>query len=156
MDEATSKPATAMGMTRRFALVSWLAVVVWAGLIFYMSTNSGDDLHEGMGLFSTVYEALMAAQEQLLGEGVDVLSPLAHFCEYTVFGALLCNALRCHMPLRRAVVVAVVCASAYGVTDEIHQLFVPDRMCDPLDWVVDTIGGLTGALLLRFAALRRK
>ena len=129
--------------------MSWAFVVAWAGFIFFMSTNSGDDLHNGMGLFSTVYTALMTAQTQLFGEGVDVLSPLAHFFEYTVFGALLTNALRCHMPLRRAVVVAFACASVYGVTDEVHQLFVPDRMCDPIDWLVDTAGGLTGAALVR-------
>ena len=142
--------------SKRFVLVSWLLVAAWAGFIFFMSTNSGDDLNEGMGLFSTVYAALMAAQERLLGEGIDLLSPLAHFCEYGVFGALLCNALRCHMPLRRAAVLAVACASAYGVTDEIHQLFVPDRMCDPLDWLVDTVGALAGSCLARLAAGRAR
>lgn len=42
---------------------------------------------------------------------------------------------------------AVAAASLYGVTDEIHQLFVPGRFCDPADWLVDTLGALTGALI---------
>ena len=74
-----------------------------------------------------------------------MLSSIAHFCEYTVFGALLANALRCHMPLGRACVLAIVCGSLYGVTDEFHQLFVPGRMCDPLDWLVDTAGSGLGS-----------
>lgn len=45
-----------------------------------------------------------------------------------------------------AVVLAVVLASAYGITDEIHQIFVPGRMCDPLDWAVDTAGAALGAV----------
>ena len=49
---------------------------------------------------------------------------------------------------------AIVVASAYGVTDEFHQLFVPGRACDPVDWMVDTAGAALGALLAH-VALRR-
>ena len=37
--------------------------------------------------------------------------------------------------------VAVALASLYAVTDEFHQSFVPGRMCDPADWLTDTLGG---------------
>jgi len=36
----------------------------------------------------------------------------------------------------------VVFASFYGAFDEIHQYFVPNRLCDPLDWAADTAGAL--------------
>ena len=42
------------------------------------------------------------------GEGVDAVSSIAHFCEYLVFGALLNNALRHHVPLRCALIAAVL------------------------------------------------
>lgn len=113
-----------------------------------MSSNTSSGLNEGLGLFSSIYQALKQVQAQILGPGVDVLSSIAHFCEYTVLGAALAQALHYHVPLRRACIVAVVCASLYGVTDEIHQLFVPDRMCDPVDWLVDTAGGALGSTLL--------
>ena len=109
----------------------------------------------GLGLFSRIFQDLKALQAQLLGPEVDVVSSIAHFCEYTVLGALLANALRCHMPLRRACLVAVACASLYGASDEFHQLFVPGRMCDPMDWLVDTAGAALGSGLA-YLQLRRK
>ena len=40
----------------------------------------------------------------------------------------------------RAVVVAALFASLYGITDEFHQWFVPGRTADVYDWMADTIG----------------
>ena len=131
--------------SKRFVIVSWALVAAWAFLIFFMSSNTGTGLNTGLGIFSSIYRAMQAVQEQLLGPGVDALSSIAHFCEYTMFGALLANALRCHMPLRRACLIAIACASLYGVSDEVHQLFVPERMCDPVDWMVDTAGSALGS-----------
>lgn len=132
-------------------IVRWTLVALWAGVIFFMSSNTGSGLNEGLGLFSQIYQALKGVQAAIFGEGADVLSPAAHFLEYTVFGLLLSNALRSHLPLGRACVLAVVLASLYGVTDEFHQLFVDGRMCDPLDWLTDTAGAALGAAIARLA-----
>ena len=135
--------------SRRTVAASWALVVLWAAFIFFMSSNTDSGLNEELGFFSQIYQTMKDVQAQLLGPGVDVLSSIAHFCEYTAFGALLANALRHHMPLRRACLAAIVCASLYGVTDEFHQLFVAGRMCDPADWLVDTLGaGLGSGLAL--------
>ena len=141
--------------SKRFAIVSWALVVAWAAFIFYMSSNTGDDLNRGSGFFSQIYQMLKDAQTQVLGPDADAINSIAHFCEYTVFGALWANALRCHMSLPRACAVALACTSLYGVTDEFHQLFVPDRMCDPLDWLIDTAGGALGSGLA-WLGLRRR
>lgn len=141
--------------TTTFVVVSWALVALCAGFIFFMSSNTDTGLNDGLGLFSRIFQDLKALQAQLLGPEVDVVSSIAHFCEYTVLGALLANALRCHMPLRRACLVAVACASLYGASDEFHQLFVPGRMCDPMDWLVDTAGAALGSGLA-YLQLRRK
>lgn len=134
--------------------LSWALAVLWAVVIFLMSANTGEDLSDGDGLVARVRALLVAVQVALVGTGVDLVSPLAHFCEYAVFGFLLQNALGCSSPARRAVALAVIVASAYGVTDEFHQLFVPGRACDPADWLVDTAGAALGALIA-WRALRR-
>ena len=138
--------------TRRFAIASWVFVALWAAFIFFMSSNTSTGLNEGLGVFSRIYQVMKDVQASLLGPGVDVLSSIAHFCEYTVFGALLANALRCHMPLGRACVLAIVCGSLYGVTDEFHQLFVPGRAGKLTDVLIDCIGVslITAVLWLRF------
>jgi len=74
--------------------------------------------------------------------------PLAHFAEYAVFAALLYLALRVDMSRTRAAVIALLIASTYAVTDEYHQSFVPMRVPDPADWVVDTMGALAGVLVM--------
>ena len=38
----------------------------------------------------------------------------------------------------------------YAAMDEIHQLFVPGRDCDILDWTADMIGASIGILLIIF------
>ena len=145
---------TVRKQSTRFVVLSWVAVAVWACLIFFMSSNTSTGLNEGLGIFSSIYRAMQDVQAQVLGPDADVLSSIAHFCEYTVFGGLLANALRCHMPLRRACVAAMACASLYGMSDEFHQLFVPGRMCDPVDWMVDTAGATLGSGI--FYAVQRK
>lgn len=130
--------------SRLFVVLSWLAVLVWAGLIFFFSAHSATDLHQGSGFVDALYQMLAKLQAQLLGPQVDFIDSCAHFCEYLVFGVLWLNALRCHLTLPRAALLAIVLTSLYGVSDEFHQIFVPGRVCDPMDWLVDTAGGLVG------------
>lgn len=35
---------------------------------------------------------------------------------------------------------AIICVIAFGISDEIHQWFVPQRQADILDLVADTFG----------------
>lgn len=140
-----------------YVVLSWVLVAAMLCFIFFMSAHTSSGLDDDLGFFSLVYRDLQAVQAQVLGQGVDVLHPIAHFCEYTLLGALLANALRASGVRRgRAWLVAILLASAYGVTDEFHQLFVPGRACDPADWVVDTCGGALGATLVRVCTRKRR
>lgn len=47
-----------------------------------------------------------------------------------------------------AAIRAVLLASAYGVTDELHQLLVPNRFAGIDDWAADTIGATAGVLAI--------
>lgn len=119
-----------------------------AGIIFWMSANTGSSINQGLGIISALKAFLSSIAFSLTGHEIDV-SPIGHFVEYFIFGVLLLNALRFHMPLSRAVLLAIIIGSAYGITDEFHQLFVPERSCDPMDWFVDTIAVALGAALCR-------
>jgi VanZ like family len=104
-------------------LTTWAPVVVWASVIFAVSSIPSPDR----------------------GLGPRDLGPrnLAHVAEYAILGALLMRAVR-REPL------AVLLGSAYAATDEVHQMFVTGRQSSPLDWTIDTAGVVLGALL--FAA----
>lgn len=133
--------------TYRVAVASWLLVAAWAVFIFFMSANTGDALDKGDGLFSLIFQWLHSVQAGMLPPDVDLVSPAGHFCEYLVFGALWLNAWRTRLALPWAAWTSVVCASLYGISDEIHQIFVPGRTADPIDWLVDTCGAALGALI---------
>ena len=149
-------PDTRSQYSQVFAVLSWLFVAAMACIIFYMSSRSDVDLDTSTGMITVIKDALAAATTALFGHPVDV-SPIGHFTEFFLLGGALANALRLHLPLNRACVLAAVIASLYGVTDELHQIFVPGRTCDPLDWVVDTIAALLAAVLVAaFLKLREK
>lgn len=144
-----SSSSSYLSRTTKVSL-SWIAVVIMAGAIFWMSANTGESVNSGLGIVSAIKGALATGAETLFGHEVDV-SPVGHFTEYLIFGALLFNALRFHVGPRAALIAALAIGSLYGVTDEFHQLFVPERSCDPADWAVDTVACLIGAALTRFS-----
>jgi VanZ family protein len=72
-----------------------------------------------------------------LGTWDTVLRKLAHTAEYALLGALILRA-------ARSAPAAVLFASAYAVTDEVHQAFVTGRHGSPLDWLIDTAGAVLG------------
>lgn len=125
-----------------------------AGIIFWMSANTGSSINQGLGIISALKAFLSSMVFSLTGHEVDV-SPIGHFVEYFIFGVLLLNALRFHVSLSHAVLFAIIIGSVYGITDEFHQLFVPERSCDPMDWVVDTIAVALGAALCRLGIKNR-
>jgi VanZ family protein len=113
----------------------WMPVVLYAGTIFFLSAQSHPE-------------------EQLpsfLLEGVS--DKVLHAVEYGILSLLCYRAFRWAAGpavARQAVVLAIVTASVYGLTDEVHQLFVPFRESSWLDWLADTIGAVIGAMSWRF------
>lgn len=73
---------------------------------------------------------------------------LGHLLAYAVLAGLYFAALDPRRRDPRAAVLAVALASAYGITDEVHQLFTPGRSSDPVDWAVDTLGALVAVGLM--------
>jgi VanZ family protein len=85
---------------------------------------------------------------------------ILHFIEYAVLAMLLARALRLTRPSDRAMLTwffAAASASFFGLTDEIHQAYVPNRNADPFDLLADAVGAVFGAALyLVVSRLARK
>jgi VanZ family protein len=108
-----------MALPKRFS--AWAAVVLWAGVIFGLS--SIPSLGTGLGGWDT-----------FLRKG-------AHVAEYAILALLLFRALGREVP-------ALVLGLAYAATDELHQHFVRGRHASPFDLAVDAFGLTVGLLLL--------
>jgi len=113
----------------------WLPVALYAGAIFFWSSQS----HPEEQLPSFLLK--------------DVSDKVLHAVEYGILAVLCYRAFRWAAGpavARQAVVSAIVAASAYGVTDEAHQFFVPFRESSWQDWLADTIGAAIGVISWRF------
>ena len=81
--------------------------------------------------------------------GID--DSVAHALEYAVLSALLLRGFtgaRWRRVKVGAVWRAVLLATLYGVTDEVHQRFVPGRMAEVADLTADAAGAAVAAGLI--------
>ena len=88
-----------------------------------------------------------------------IVRKTAHFTEYMVLGAcLLLNVRDCfaHLKPRQMWGLAWMLGTAYAVTDELHQRFVPERSCEPRDMCIDAAGVALGALIMLAIVMRRR
>ncbi len=104
----------------RRRLATWAPPLAWAALLFVLSHQPGGDL-----------PSLFAGADKL-----------AHFLLYAPLGFLLGRAVGVAW-------LAVMLATAYGVTDEWHQLYVPGRSPSAADILADALGAALGAALWR-------
>ena len=81
-----------------------------------------------------------------------------HFFAYAAMGILFYRAyqtLRIKGAPRMLILISIVSASLYGVSDEIHQYFVPFRDASIWDVVANTLGAICGVYLYHlFVAYR--
>ncbi|MCA9409023.1 MAG: VanZ family protein [Candidatus Omnitrophica bacterium] len=73
-----------------------------------------------------------------------------HFIEYMPFGFLVYRAIYCtkvNPNGKQILTLSLLISFCYGLSDEIHQYFVPGRTCSGIDLLADTIGGFIGAFI---------
>lgn len=102
---------------RAARLLPYVPALLWAALLFFLSSRPSLP-----PLFADVPQS---------DKGV-------HACVYAVLAALLLRGAR--WPRGVQAWWAACSASVYGISDELHQYFVPGRSCDVFDWVADTTG----------------
>jgi VanZ family protein len=105
------------------ALIYWIATIGYMGLIFALSSQNQ------FGFF--------------LPENGD---KVMHILAYMPLGFLLHMSLRMSGISRYVFAAAVLLASIYGITDELHQSFVPGRFASTGDIAADILGAIMGSI----------
>ncbi|MEK4523077.1 VanZ family protein [Psychrobacillus sp. FSL W7-1457] len=131
---------------------SYLAVVLWMGLIFFFSSQPADDSKE---LSTGVTEVILSVVEAVAPESdlfVDNLHHFvrknAHFLIYFVLGILVVRAFRVsEIRGKKSMLLALATCIVYAVSDEIHQLFVPGRGAQVKDVMIDSTGAFAGIII---------
>jgi VanZ family protein len=111
--------------TLRHFLRYWLPLIAYCLLIFFMSSF----------------------KPPLDLPPIENADKVVHMGIYGLLGILFCRAYRSRWPSASGWTMAnasLLSAGFYGMTDEIHQYFVPSRSADPWDWLADMIGAMLG------------
>ena len=103
----------------------WLPVIVWAGVIFFLSS---------------IPDLKTELKEDF------ILRKIAHVTEFAILTFLLFRAIVVDKP-GRAIIYSLVLALFYAFSDEFHQLFVKGRQCSFRDVGIDSIGILITVFL---------
>ena len=117
-------------MDKNFRLY-WFPVISWAILIFVLSS---------MPAFPKKLEPLL------------VIDEIPHMIEYAIFAVLLARAFNNSSRVefkKNFRILTVICVIVYGISDEWHQSFVPNRVACFSDIFYDTVGGIIGQFLYR-------
>ena len=118
-------------------LLYWLPPILYCLLIFVQSANPSP---EQIPSFKFVDKVL-------------------HFAAYAIMGVLFYRAyqktLKIKDNLRMLMLLSAASASLYGISDEIHQSFVPFRDAEVSDVIADTIGAFSGVYLYQFLIVSR-
>jgi VanZ family protein len=81
-----------------------------------------------------------------------------HFVAYGIMGILFYRAyqtLRIKDNIQMLMLLSVTSASLYGISDEIHQSFVPFREAEVADVIADVIGAFSGVCLYQLLVVSR-
>lgn len=107
-------------------LKGWLPAFLWAGFIFYLSSLTS----VGLPLFPQADKVI-------------------HIGLYSVLGFFVARGLFCVYGVRagRLILLAALVALAYGMSDEVHQLYVPTRSAEIGDLISDAVGGFIGSII---------
>lgn len=131
--------------------------------IFVQSALPSDLSQQESGVFvAFVIKSLQIDPEMLS----FVVRKCAHFAEFTLLGWSVALTVADYLESLRAAGRDVpggaqlwlpwLIGTAYAVTDEFHQYFVPGRSCEVRDMLIDSCGVLVGVLIVaRFVRLRK-
>jgi VanZ family protein len=115
----------------RILLVYWLPLIIYCLAIYIQSSHPGP---------------------QYLPE-LRFLDKFLHFGAYGLLGVLFFRAYET-LPLKNfknlLILISIGSATLYGISDEIHQYFVPSRQSDIMDVIANTIGSICGVCFFHF------
>ncbi len=145
-------------------IISYIAVILWASLIFIMS--SMDTYESNYKSKKTINEIIEKSVETTNNLGLTDKHPsnnkmnlvinklnkplrkLAHASEYLILTILLIIALiNSKIKGKKLYIIALLICFLYASTIEFHQTFVNGRTGQFTDTIIDTIGGLIGCIM---------
>ena len=98
---------------------------------------------------SKSFKELPEIKQNIVVEKVQFsVRKMAHFSIYTLLGISLLSAMLLTFKKRFLWLYSYIIATVYAICDEIHQLFIVGRSCRVGDMFIDSMGALSGILIV--------
>lgn len=131
------------GALRWKRLLRFAPAALWMGVIFYLSSRTGDEIGAVLPLFQKLFPAMSDFN-------------WGHFVAYFILAGTLDYGFGSRSERLAMKLSIIVLCGLYGVTDEYHQSFVGGRMMDAADVRNDMIGAAVWTIFAALPPVRRR
>lgn len=144
----------------RYLVKYCLPVIIWMGVIFWMSTGTFSPEHTSRIIAPVLNFLLPGLAPQYIDMIHGLVRKTGHITEYFLLGILLFNAFRGNSLQNwnlRWAIYAIIGVMLYATSDELHQSLVASRNPSFVDVGIDSMGGILAqfAITFRRVKLRR-
>lgn len=135
--------------------LAWLALLVWMGVIFYFSHQSGDASMQ-------LSDGILDSFEPLFQNFLDyhtlsyIVRKIAHFTEYFILGLLIYHLVKQYRVISKTEIIwMILFCVIYAMSDEFHQVFIGGRSPKVFDVIIDSLGSSLSILILQLLQKRK-
>lgn len=140
-------------------VITIILIIIWMCIVFKFSSQPST---ESSQLSGGITKAILSFFNVLEGKTIEqqsqietIVRKLAHYSIYTIGGILILSHVNLYkISANKKVIVSQLIGTLYAATDEIHQLFVPGRSGEIRDVCLDSLGVITGIIIIKL--LKRK
>lgn len=128
-------------MPKTSNFVRWIPALTWMLLIFLLSNQPGGDSGKLSKLILDWLGGIGIDFRAWFGDDATiVIRKLAHFVEYGILYLLCLWPLGRRKPWLKGALLALLLTFLYACSDELHQSFIPRRVGQFSDVMIDTLG----------------
>lgn len=137
-------------MNKNKKMISWIILILWMGIIFFMSHQPGEVSSSQSDLVLKIFQFIGVELNDYFGElATFIIRKAAHFSEYMILFLLAYNVSR-YYKNKNIKLYLIIFVFLYACSDEFHQYFVPGRSMAFKDVLIDTSGGIFGYIIVSF------
>lgn len=138
-------------MNKLFKYISIVLVIVWMSVVFTLSSESGSKSENTSNSFTKTIFQNNISDEQVKNLSF-IIRKTAHFTLYTIGGICICLfVLQNFKNTNKIYLISYIIGTIYAITDELHQLYIPNRSGEIRDVVIDSFGILLGVVIVKFS-----
>ena len=133
-----------------------ILLLMMFGTIFNFSNQNGDksgslsrEITETVTKnINSIQKLEQSEKEKVLNKIEHYIRKLAHFSLYFTVGVLTISLMSTYdLKNLKRIGISLGISALYAMTDEFHQLFIPNRSASIFDVLIDSSGALTGILI---------